>query len=99
MTQAQDPPRAQIGDLVIVEGHRVGEARRIGEILELLGEPGHEYYRVSVGTTTMRASSILLATRRSTRLSRGRRESSEAAALGACSRPLSSGLAIALRGV
>jgi Domain of unknown function (DUF1918) len=31
---------------VIVEGHRIGEARRIGEILERLGEAGHEHYRV-----------------------------------------------------
>jgi len=46
MTPAQDSPRAQVGDLVIVEGHRIGEARRIGEILEVLGQPGHEHYRV-----------------------------------------------------
>ncbi len=46
MAQAQDTPRAHVGDLVIVEGHRIGEARRIGEILEVLGEAGHEHYRV-----------------------------------------------------
>ncbi len=46
MTHAQDSSRAQVGDLVIVEGHRIGEARRIGEILEVLGEAGHEHYRV-----------------------------------------------------
>jgi hypothetical protein len=46
MTPAQDSARAKVGDLVIVEGHRIGEARRIGEILELFGEPGHEHYRV-----------------------------------------------------
>ena len=46
MTQAQDPSRAHVGDLVIVEGHRIGEARRIGEIMEVLGEAGHEHYRV-----------------------------------------------------
>ena len=46
MSPAQDSPRAQVGDLVIVEGHRIGEARRIGEILEVLGEAGHEHYRV-----------------------------------------------------
>jgi hypothetical protein len=46
VAQAQDSPRAHAGDMVIVEGHRVGEARRIGEILEVLGEPGHEHYRV-----------------------------------------------------
>ena len=39
-------PRAHVGDLVNVEGHRVGEARRIGEILEVLGDAEHEHYRV-----------------------------------------------------
>jgi hypothetical protein len=34
------------GDLVVVSGHHVGEPERIGEILEMLGEPGHERYRV-----------------------------------------------------
>lgn len=37
---------ARVGDLVVVEGHRVGEGRRIGEILEILGDPGHVHYRV-----------------------------------------------------
>ena len=46
MTPGRDSTRAHVGDLVIVEGHRVGEARRIGEILEVLGEAGHEHYRV-----------------------------------------------------
>jgi len=36
----------RVGDLVVIEEHRLGESRRIGEILELLGEPGHEHYRV-----------------------------------------------------
>jgi hypothetical protein len=31
---------------VVVHGHRVGEAERLGEILEVIGEPGHEHYRV-----------------------------------------------------
>jgi hypothetical protein len=34
------------GDLVVVEGHHVGEARRIGEILEILGATEHLHYRV-----------------------------------------------------
>jgi Domain of unknown function (DUF1918) len=46
MARAQDSTPGQVGDLVIVEGHRIGEARRIGEILERLGEAGHEHYRV-----------------------------------------------------
>ncbi len=41
-----DAIRGQPGDLVIVEGHRVGESPRLGEILEALGAPGHEHYRV-----------------------------------------------------
>jgi hypothetical protein len=39
-------PHAQVGDLVLIRGHRVGEHARIGEILEVLGAPGHEHYRV-----------------------------------------------------
>jgi hypothetical protein len=46
MAQTQASSRAHVGDLVIVEGHRIGEARRIGEILDVLGEAGHEHYRV-----------------------------------------------------
>lgn len=38
--------RAKVGDLVVITGHRVGEAQRIGEILDVLGEPNHEHYRV-----------------------------------------------------
>ena len=43
MTQSS---RAQVGDLVVVHGHRLGESSRAGEILEVLGGPGHEHYRV-----------------------------------------------------
>jgi len=46
MTHAQASPQARVGDLVIVEGHRIGEARRTGEILEVLGTAGHAHYRV-----------------------------------------------------
>ena len=41
-----DATHGRPGDIVIVEGHRVGESRRLGEILETLGTPGHEHYRV-----------------------------------------------------
>ena len=37
---------AEIGDLLVITGHRVGEAERSGEILEVLGETGHRHYRV-----------------------------------------------------
>ena len=46
MVSTNDTLRGQPGDIVIVEGHRVGESRRLGEILEALGTPGHEHYRV-----------------------------------------------------
>ena len=38
--------KAHPGDIVTVEGHKVGDARRIGEIVEVLGERDHEHYRV-----------------------------------------------------
>ena len=38
--------RVEPGDVVVVEGHHLGESRRTGEVLEVLGEPGHEHYRV-----------------------------------------------------
>lgn len=37
---------AQPGDVIIVEGHHVGEGRRIGEILEVLVTDSAEHYRV-----------------------------------------------------
>ena len=38
--------RARVGDLIVIEGHRLGESRRSGEILEVLGTAGNEHYRV-----------------------------------------------------
>jgi hypothetical protein len=38
--------RARAGDLIVIHGHRLGESTRTAEILEVLGEPGHEQYRV-----------------------------------------------------
>jgi hypothetical protein len=46
MTRAPVEVAAEPGDLVVVEGRRVGEPGRLGEIVEVLGEPGHEHYRV-----------------------------------------------------
>lgn len=40
------PSRAVVGDVLVVTGHRVGEAQQLAEILEVLGEPGHERFRV-----------------------------------------------------
>lgn len=38
--------KAHPGDRLTVEGHRVGDPRREGEIVEVMGEPEHEHYRV-----------------------------------------------------
>jgi hypothetical protein len=46
MSDAKTHPGARPGDLLVVHGHAVGDTERIGEILEVLGEPGHEHYRV-----------------------------------------------------
>jgi hypothetical protein len=46
LAQTENVLQGRIGDLVVIEGHRVGQGRRIGEILEVLGEPGHGHYRV-----------------------------------------------------
>jgi hypothetical protein len=43
MSQA---PRARVRDLIIVHGHRLGEPSQMGEILDILGGPEHEHYRV-----------------------------------------------------
>ena len=40
------PPRAQVGDLIDVHSHRLGEPSRTGEILEILGTGDDEHYRV-----------------------------------------------------
>lgn len=46
MSQTDKAFRAHLGDLVLIQEHRVGEHGRTGEILEVLGDPGHEHYRV-----------------------------------------------------
>ncbi len=40
------PLHAHVGDLIVIEGHRLGDSRRIGEILEVLDAARHEHYRV-----------------------------------------------------
>lgn len=44
--QATEQTVGKPGDVVEVSGHRVGEKPRSGEILEVLGPPGHVHYRV-----------------------------------------------------
>jgi len=44
--QANREVTAEAGDVVVVHGHSTGEPERTGVILEVLGAPGHEHYRV-----------------------------------------------------
>ena len=37
---------AEIGDLIEITGHSVGDAPRTAEILEVIGELGREHFRV-----------------------------------------------------
>jgi hypothetical protein len=37
---------ARPGDVVVVHGHSTGDTRRAGVIVEVLGEEGHEHFRV-----------------------------------------------------
>ncbi|HLE98668.1 MAG TPA: DUF1918 domain-containing protein [Gaiellaceae bacterium] len=46
MTDTKQTSRAKAGDWVVVHGRAVGKPGRTGQILEVLGEPGHEHYRV-----------------------------------------------------
>lgn len=38
--------KADAGDILVIAGHRVGEAERTAEILEVLGEVPNERFRV-----------------------------------------------------
>jgi len=44
-TPGEEPTSGSLGTIT-VSAHRVGEHGRTGEILEILGEPEHEHYRV-----------------------------------------------------
>jgi uncharacterized protein DUF1918 len=41
-----DGTAAKVGDIVEIHGHHVGEGARTGEIVEVIGEAGHEHFRV-----------------------------------------------------
>lgn len=42
----KNPARAAVGDLLVVRSHHVGEAERLAEIIDVLGEPSHPRFRV-----------------------------------------------------
>lgn len=46
MKKTETGRQARPGDVVVVHGHALGDHERTGVILEVLGEPGHEHYRV-----------------------------------------------------
>ncbi len=46
MSRGSTQTKTRAGDVVEVFGHRVGDAARSGEILEVLGPEAHPHYRV-----------------------------------------------------
>lgn len=47
---------AHVGDALTIDGHKVGEPKRTGEVVEVRGENGGPPYRVrwdQTGTTTL----------------------------------------------
>ena len=46
MTKTVQGKPARAGDRIVVAGHSVGAAQRTAVILEVLGESGHERFRV-----------------------------------------------------
>jgi hypothetical protein len=46
MNEIRQRVRAKVGDVVAIHGHYLGEPERLGEILEVLGDPGHVHFRV-----------------------------------------------------
>jgi len=46
MTEVIAVADAEAGDLIVVSGHHVGEPEQLGEIVEVLGTPGHRHFSV-----------------------------------------------------
>ena len=46
MTKTVQGKPARAGDKIVVAGHAVGVPGKTGEIVEVIGEPGHERFRV-----------------------------------------------------
>jgi hypothetical protein len=46
MATATSSSRSSLRNLVVIPPHRVDEPERVGEILEVVGERGHERYQV-----------------------------------------------------
>lgn len=46
MQATENTERPAVGDVIVIGGHHVGDARTMGEILEVLGDPVHPRYRI-----------------------------------------------------
>lgn len=46
MTKTMKGKPVQVGDRIEITGHSVGDAPKRAEVLEVLGETGHEHFRV-----------------------------------------------------
>ena len=46
MTRTIDGKPIEVGDIVEITGHSVGDAPRRAEVIEVVGEGEHEHYRV-----------------------------------------------------
>jgi len=49
MSETKPSDGVRPGDVVEITGHRVGDTPRTGEILEVLGGPGQQHFRVRWG--------------------------------------------------
>lgn len=68
----------RVGDLVVLDARHVGGSRRLGQILEVLGSPEHERYRVRWDDEH---ESIFYPQSSAARIERSRRERSPRAAI------------------
>jgi Ala-tRNA(Pro) deacylase len=46
MDRTREGQLGRVGDVIVVNPHHLGEPERTGEILDVLGESGHEHFRV-----------------------------------------------------
>jgi len=46
MDKMKKSGQPRVGDVVEISGHKLGQVARTGAILEVIGEPGREHFRV-----------------------------------------------------
>jgi hypothetical protein len=69
MSEKQQAVHAEVGDIIVIRGHHVGDQERMGEILEVSGDPTHMRCRVRwdddhESTLTLGSDAIIRHTRR-----------------------------------